>query len=1032
MRERSKLWIAFAVLSAALVVSPTGLWAQSATTGAISGLVVDESSAVLPGASVTAVHEPTGTRYTVVTGPDGRFSILNVRVGGPYQVTVSLDGFQDRQVGKVMVALSEDRHLSFMLPIEAMEETVEVTAEVGTIISPAANGPATNVSEETIEKLPTVARAIQDFARLSPYFVSDGESGSQDALSVAGRNNRYNNIQIDGAVNNDLFGLAASGTPGGQTEAQPISLDAIQELQLVVSPYDVRQGGFTGGGVNAVTKSGTNAFHGTGYYYFRSEAFVGDGPDQQPIAAFDDKQFGASLGGPIVQDRAFFFANVDWGRKDTPSGYSADGASGQDFGRHDEVARFLSIMQNQYGYDPGGASEFIRGTNSNKVFARLDFNLNQNNRLTVRHNYVKSDNDIGYPSSRSYYFPDNFYSIRDTTNSTVAQLNSTWGHLTNELRLTYQTIRDKRDGASRFPFVLVDLADGSQLRAGREEYSTANSLDQDIFELHDEVTFEKGRHMITVGTHNEFFKFRNLFIRDNFGAYRFSSLDNLEAGIAGSYDYSFSATSDPQQAAEFSVHQIGFFAGDNWRVAPSFTLTLGLRVDIPIFPDKPTANPDAVALFGYATDVAPSPTMWSPRMGFNWDIGGEGRRQLRGGAGFISGRTPYVWLSNQYGNTGIEFTRIGASFNASNTIPFVADPDNQPTTVTGASGRSFTNEIDVVDPDYKFPSVFRTSVAYDQDLGFFGLTGTAELFYSSVVNDIDYANLNLGQVGTRPDGRPVFAFQESAYSNVILLRNTDKGNDWTMLLKLERPWRDGLYVMASYLYGQANNVNEGTSSQASSNWGNNYVPGDPNNAPVAPARYAPGHRLTLALSKDFDLGPVALTVGGYYEGKNGRPYSFNINGDWNGDGRFGNDLLYVPASEGEVIVRNGTWADLNAYIEADDSLRESRGQIIERNTGRSPWTDRLDLSALFTVPIKGVKLQYSLVVQNFLNLLSKDWGVVDYATFNDLNPIRVSLDQASGQMVYDIGTLTSPSYVKWDRDDLRSRWQMQMGFRLLF
>jgi hypothetical protein len=1032
MKERSRFWIAFGVVLAGLAATPALVLAQTATTGAISGLVADESGGVLPGATVTAVHEPTGTRYTATTGGDGRFNILNVRVGGPYAVTVSLSGFQDRQIGKVTVGLGEDRHLSFTLAVAAIEETVEVTAEVGTIISPSANGPASNVAQQTIETLPTVARAIQDFARLSPYFVSDGESGSQDALSVAGRNNRYNNIQIDGAVNNDLFGLASSGTPGGQTETQPISLDAIQELQLVVSPYDVRQGGFTGGGVNAVTKSGSNSFHGTGYYYFRSEAFVGDGPNETPIATFDDKQYGGSLGGPIAKDRAFFFVNVDWGRKDTPSGYSADGASGQDFGRSAEVDRFLSILQNEYGYDPGGTAEFIRGTNSNKVFARLDFNLNATNRLTLRHNYVKSDNDIGFPSSRSYYFPDNFYLIRDTTNSTVAQLNSTWGSLTNELRLTYQTVRDKRDGATRFPFVLVDLADGAQLRAGREQFSTANELDQDIFELHDELTFQKGNHMITVGTHNEFFKFRNLFIRDNFGSYRFSSLDNLERGLAQSYDYSFSATSDPQQSAEFKVNQIGFFAGDQWRVAPSFTLTLGLRVDIPSFPDKPTANPAAEALFGYATDVAPSPTMWSPRLGFNWDIGGEGKRQLRGGAGFISGRTPYVWLSNQYGNTGIEFTRIGASFNASNNIPFVADPDNQPTVVVGASGRAFANEVDVVDPDYKFPSVLRASVAYDQELGFFGLTGTAELFYSSVVNDIDYANLNKVATGTRPDGRPLFGSLDRNYSDVILLRNTDKGNDWTVLFKLERPWRDGLYAMASYLYGEANNVNEGTSSQAASNWGNNYIPGDPNNSPVAPARYAAGHRLTLALSKDFDFGPVSLTVGGYYEGKNGRPYSFNVNGDWNGDGRTGNDLLYVPASEGEVIIRNGTWADLDAYIEADDSLSEFRGQIIERNAGRSPWTDRLDLSTLITVPIKGVKLQYSLVLQNFLNLLNKDWGVVDYATFNDLNPVRVSLDQATGQMVYDIGTLTSPTYVKFDRDDLRSRWQAQMGFRLLF
>ena len=277
--------------------------AQSVTTGALTGRIVDASDAGVPGATVEAVHEPTGTNYTAVSGGDGVFSIFNVRAGGPYAVTASLAGFKPVK-RSVTVPLGGQAAVDFTLQVDTVAETIEVIAESASLISPSATGPAANVGEEAIEAMPTVARGIEDFARLSPYFNSQGsgDGAGANALSVAGRNTRYNNVQIDGAVNNDLFGLADSGTPGGQTEAQPVSIDAIQELQLVVAPYDVRQGGFSGGGVNAVTRSGTNAYRGTAYYFFRSEGLVGDGPNERPIATFSDKQFGASLGGPIVKD----------------------------------------------------------------------------------------------------------------------------------------------------------------------------------------------------------------------------------------------------------------------------------------------------------------------------------------------------------------------------------------------------------------------------------------------------------------------------------------------------------------------------------------------------------------------------------------------------------------------------------------------------------------------------------------------------------------------------------------------------------
>jgi Carboxypeptidase regulatory-like domain len=1014
----------------ALVAGVPEVRAQGATTGGLTGVVTDESGGLIPGATVDAVHTPTGTRYSAVTGQSGRFTIVNARAGGPYSVTVHMSGFKDQEKSDVYVRLGEETSVGFKLVLESVTETVTVTAEAGSLISPSQMGAASNVSEKGIETLPTVGRGLEDFARLNPYFNTYASNNGQTSLSVAGRNNRYNNVQIDGAVYNDLFGLAASGTPGGQTETQPISIDAIQEIQLLVSPYDVRQGGFSGGGLNAITKSGTNTYHGTAYYFGRNQGLVGDGIDSVPVGTFSDKKYGASLGGPFAKDKAFFFANVDITRKDTPSGWSI-GGSGQDFGHEAEATRFRQILMDKYGYDPGGFDEFIRGTNSNKVFARLDFNVNEHNRLTVRHNYDDAKNDIGFPSSFSYYFPSNFYSIKNKTNSSVAQLNSTWGTVVNELRLTYTRIRDNRGGPDQFPYVLVDLADGSQLRAGTEEFSTANRLDQDIVELTDEATFARGRHLFTVGTHNEFFKFDNLFIRDNFGAYRFTSLDNLEAGLAQSFDYSFSVTGDPQQSAKFKVNQLGFYLGDTFRVNNKFTLTYGVRLDVPNFPDKPTANPAALANFGYATDVVPSPKMWSPRAGFNYDINGDSKQQVRGGVGLFSGRTPYVWLSNQYGNTGIEFQRLRVFFSANNKIPFVSDPNGQPTSL----GSAATNEVDVVDPNYKFPELIRGNLAYDRDLGFWGLFGSVEMLFSKTVKDIDYQNLNFVPSGnTLADGRPLFTRKNSSFSDVILLTNTDKGSSWDVSAKLERPFRNGLYASASYRYGTSKSVNDGTSSQAASNWGNAYTPGDPNHLPVTTSNFAVGHRVTLAASYDFKVaGDTSITLSAFYNGQSGQPYSTLWNGDANGDGRTFNDMIFVPSSPDQVIVKNGTYDQLDAYINADPGLSKHRGEIIPRNADAfAPWINDLDMRLAIGIPVNKTRVELTMDVLNVLNLIDHTKGIVLYPNFQDITPFRFSVDPATGKIVYDLSTINSPTFQKFNRDDLRSRWQAQWGVRVRF
>jgi len=601
---------------------PTSAGAQTVTTGTITGVVMDAAKAVIPGANVIAVHVPTGTTYQSVTQGDGHYTIPAVRVGGPYTIKASMPKFNTQEQNEIMVSLGESRQVDFVLQPAVAAETVTVVAEAQ-LIDTSRAGTAANVATQVIQDLPTLSRSINDFARTSPYFNTGTDSaGGSDMISIAGRNNRYNNMQIDGAVNNDVFGLASTGTPGGQTGTQPVSLDAIQEIQLLISPYDVRQGGFSGGGINAVTKSGTNDFHGTAYLFGRNQKWIrsipgivtpaNPTPGDTSVGPFSDKQVGFSIGGPIVRDRAFFFTNLDWARKDTPSGYSLDGTSGQTWGNPSYVTQVLDIAKNTYSFDPGPLSEFTKPNNSNKYFVRGDFNLSSRHQLTVRANYVDGLAYVGTIYNNSYKMPDNFYSIQDKMLSIVGQLNSSFGKIYNEFRITYQRERNERGdqpGFAAFPEVRVDLPDGNYVYLGTEYSSQANRLNQDIVEITDDLTIIRENHTFSFGTHNEFYKFYNVFIQNYYGGYRFSNAANFQAGIAQSYSHNFSNTSDPLQPAELPVRQFGFYGGDQWRALENFLITYGLRVDIPHFPDKPRSNPLTVEEFGYATDVVPALAM---------------------------------------------------------------------------------------------------------------------------------------------------------------------------------------------------------------------------------------------------------------------------------------------------------------------------------------------------------------------------------------------------------------------------------------
>jgi hypothetical protein len=636
--------------------------------------------------------------------------------------------------------------------------------------------------------------------------------------------------------------------------------------------------------------------------------------------------------------------------------------------------------------------------------------------------------------------PDNFYRYVSNTNSTVAQLNSMFGAGVNEFRVTYTRVRDHRETPFEqpaFPQVRVTLSSGRDVRVGREQFSTRNAIDQDIVEVNEAFTMAKGKHTITIGSHNEFLKLRNLFIRDNFGTYSFSSLANFDAGLAQSFDYSFSATSDPTQAAKFKVNQFGFYAGDQWRVLPKMTVTYGVRMDAPQFPDKPSRNPLAEQLFGRATDIVPNDVQWSPRVGVNYDVRGDGREQVRGGVGMFTGRPAYVWISNQFANTGVDFTRIGASFNVNNRIPFVTDPFNQPKVVTGATAGSFANEIDLIDDNFRYPSILRGNIGYDREL-FLGFLGTAEFVWSKTLKDIKYQNLNYAPLATVTGvgGRPFFIRQVPTLSDVILLQNTSKGYNWNLSYQVRRPLTNGLYLDASYSYGVAKSIMDGTSDQAASNWGNVYVPGNPNDPPLTISNFDPGHRVNMTVAYDIPMWrSYKTTVSMFYSGQSGRPWTLTTNRDVNGDNRGTNDLLYIPASASELTFAGGTFEQFNQFIQADSCLAEYVGQIIPRNACRAPWTNTLDARVNVQLPFKRVRTEITADVLNVINLIDSKSGLYQYQSFGQLTlftPVPGSVTASAPLRGYDIGGITSSTFRKFLRDDLRSRWQLQLGARLRF
>jgi hypothetical protein len=1039
------------ILSAMLVLALPA--AAQVTTGNISGGVTAQGDA-LPGVTIEATHVPTGTVYTAVSGANGRYLIPNVRVGGPYKVTASLEGFRPAEVTNVQVGLGTAAEVPITLQLAAVSEAITVTAETDPIINPNRTGSETTVSEEQIETLPTVNRQIQDFARTNPY-VNTSLTGEGTFMFIAGRNNRYNTIQIDGAVNNDLFGLSSSGTPGGGTGTQPISLDAIQALQVVVSPYDVRQSGFTGGGINAVTRSGTNDLHGSVFGTKRDPSFIGEDPAGNPANQFDQSQYGGRIGGPIMRDKLFFFFSGEVNRRDSPDNTSADGSTGTVYTGTPSAADVRDFLMNTYNFDPGSLGDLVFETTSNLIFGRIDANLGSAHNLTLRHNYVDANNDntpSSFTRSRTrYYFPTNIYRFPSKTNSTVAQLNSVISASAfNEGRVGYQTIREHRETPVVFP--TVEIGGGVRaerngvIQAGIERFSGANGLDQDILEITDDFTWIRGNHNIVIGTHNEMFEFANTFISDFYGYYHFETFDTFRAGTPDIYRIGFATGDDPKRPTAFKAAQYSLYASDQWRLPHGVTLQFGLRLDKPVFDTTPTFNPLVETEIGFSTSAIPDEKItWEPRIGFNWDIAGAGRQQLRGGVGIFQGRTPFVWISNNYGNTGVEQVSLGCLTPSCTPPQFNPDPLTQPRNL----GSGAVPSVAMADPDFQFPRVLRSTLGYDREL-IFGIRGTVELLYSQTQKDVFFYNVNKRQTSTNPiDGRPRYSNVSTRLGDAILLSNSDDGEDFTQSILLSRTFRN-LNFTASYAHQKAESVADPQSSTAGSNFGNMLTTGDIFNQTLTASAFQVEHRMNASASYNFATGPVTHGLGLFWVAQSGQPYSLTMAGDPNTDFNSNNDLLFIPANP-IVCPSNATaptatapcgtgrtpLANQNAFAEFLQSvgIDPSRTGFTERNELRQPWTRRVDLHYELGLPqLFGAQVQIEADLLNLMNLFDSDAGVQRFVNFQTYQLIAFTgVDPTSGRPVIReaaAGRLTPGN--QYSRADIASRWQGRLGVRINF
>ena len=1069
------------------------------TTSALSGVVTDENQEAMIGATVTALHTPSGTQYNAVTNMDGRYSIKGMRPGGPYTVTVSYIGYQTRQIQDVTLQLAETYDLDVDMSVDANTLGEVVVTSQATKFRAEKTGAATNINSTQISNLPTVTRSLTDVTRLSPF----GGNG----MSFAGTDGRLANFTVDGANFNNNFGLSEN-LPGG---GNPISIEAIEEMQVVISPYDVRQTNFIGGGVNAITKSGTNTFRGSAYIFHRNENMRGDAVDRVQLAAAREKDqvttYGFTLGGPIWKNKVFFFVNGEMTKQ--PTIVNRWRASENGVGNADQfisrttvadLERVKNHVMNKYGYDTGSYTNFPADENNYKLLARLDWNINHDHHLSLRYNYTKNrywsnpngtsmDGGTRLPNYRvsmySFSFANSMYGMDNLVHSFSANLNSRLtDNLSNEFLATFSKLDDIRTtNSSEFPFIDITMtdADGNRdnyMALGYELFTWNNAVHNTIWNLRDDVTWYYGNHKIMGGLSFEHQMADNQYMRNGTGYYRYNSVDDFINGAAPevvclTYGYG----SETKPAARVQFNKAGIYAQDEWNVTRNFKLTYGLRLDGLFFNNGDLLTNNAILALDYYdkngnvrhidTGKWPSSNLIvQPRVGFSWDVLGNQLLKLRGGSGLFSGRLPLVFFTNMPTNGGL--VQYQAQLNEKNTDMsqfaggLVTDAEGHatidalrskliamgyPENVTSDMG-TVPSSISAVDPKFKMPMVWKTSIAADVNIPVsFPFTVTVEGIFNKNINAASISDWSMPGVGgyarfNGVDNRPIFPAGFRRGTKAFVLENTSRGYGWIGNVTINARPFEWLSLMAAYTHTVNKEVTGMPGSAAESAF--TYVPTveGPNNIKLHNSQYVTPDRFVFSATGHDRSGNHYGLI--YETWRGGYNYSYMMANDMNGDG-YNYDALYIP-TDAQVESREFRFVNEDSknrfmdYVHNNSYLSKHQGEYAEAYSLYSPWVHRIDLSYKhdFSLNVCGAKhtLQLSFDIKNLMNLFNSSWGVSKY-----LNP-EIGSDprilKYEGVDAQGYPTFSTPSSINGDtktfvpNKSIGQCWNASIGIKYIF
>ncbi|MCE2844468.1 MAG: carboxypeptidase regulatory-like domain-containing protein [Sediminibacterium sp.] len=1066
------------------------------TTSTISGVVVNEKKEVLVGASVTATHVPTGTTYKTVTNKTGSYVFPAVRVGGPFTVAVSFVGYKNDQVTDIGTNLGIASNVDFTLfsTGSSLQEVVVSTNRNG-IFSKERTGTAQQFGRRELQNIPiTGARTIEGITKYN----SNG-----NGASFGGQDSRLNNFTIDGSQFNNGFGLGSSAQAGGRTGASAISLDAIEQLQLNIAPFDIRQSGFTGAGINAVTRSGTNEIEGSYYQTERDNTSRYNGDKAAGVkvtpSKFSEKVQGFRIGAPIIKNKLFIFANYEKLEKTEPgTNWISTGSplTGSQISRptYAQLETLSNFMRDKFNYITGPWENYNNATVSEKFLIRTDWNINDQHKLTARYVHHNSNADINISNSASagfgnrtnsalaMSFQNSGYGIMDNTRSIVVELNSKISNtLHNNLIIGYdKQIEDRSYRSSMFPTIDIKLGSTTLTSVGFDPFTPGNKLDYNTFHVTNNITKYADKHTLVAGFNFEKYQSNNLFFPASNGVYVFNSLEDfytaanqsLAAGGAPSAfvpartQFRYSALPgaiEPLQVLNTS--RLDVYAQDEYQYNRDLKFTAGIRVAMIDFVNTAIENPAITAMSfangaSFNTGVMPKTQfLYEPRFGFNWDVEGKKKTQVRGGTGIFTGRPPYVFISNQIGNNGVLTGFIDVSGAAAAKYGFTPNPNKYfiPSTPTLPS----TFDIALTEENYKFPQVFKSNLAIDQKLPF-GLVGTIEFLYNKNLNAVHYYNANLENPissFTGVDNRFRFAGNDNGVrindnvSNAIVLANKNSGDFKSMTLKLEMPYRKGVWGSLAWTTSNATDFMS-AGSIASGSWTSARAVNGNNNLYLSNSDFNIPNRIVglfgyrLEYGGEFG-GATSISVG--YVGSQANPYSYTISGDMNGDRVNNNELIFIPLKGTDIkfaplTVGSTTYSEANQqgalekYIQQDKYLNANRGKYAERNASTIPMLHRFDVSVVqeFYVKVKGKRntLQLRADILNFGNMINDDWGVSQRVTnpqilaFSSVNSAGEPLYRLATQTVNGNTSLIKTTYQK--NSSVFDIWQAQLGLRYIF